>query len=361
MNEQENNNQQNLYDQAYGVQANASRSPRSQTDGPILTDQGSVAYAQPVVPQKKSHGWVIAIVIILAIAVFCIISVVSCSAMFSSAFSSAIPSFGGSDYKSPSTSSVGVIEMSGTIQYDGSACSPSGLRELLDEAAEDDDIVAVVLHVNSGGGTATAGEEMAQYVRDFEKPIVVASAATNASAAYEISSQADYIFTASSTFIGSIGTIMQITDLSGLYDKLGINTENIVSADSKDAGGGTRPLTDEERAWYQDMVDQVNGLFIQNVADGRDMSIEEAKQLANGLPYTGIDAVENGLADEIGTLEDAVGKASELAGYDHALPQVDLVRYESSLMDLLDLFEYSSNHSEEELNAAAELIEELKK
>ena len=132
---------------------------------------------------------------------------------------------------------------------------------------------AIVLRVNSGGGTATAGEEMTSYLKDFSKPVVVSSASMNASAAYEISSQADYIFTAKTTSIGAIGTAMQITDLSGLYEKLGIRIDDITSADSKDSSYGNRPLTEEERAYYQDMVDQINETFIETVAEGRSMSL----------------------------------------------------------------------------------------
>ena len=162
---------------------------------------------------------------------------------------------------------VGVIDIDGTIQYDGTTCSPEGLKAQLDVAAENKHIKAVVLRVNSGGGTATAGEEMAAYVRQFRedtgKPVVVSSASVNASAAYEISSQADYIYTAKTTAIGAIGTVMQVTDLSGLMEKLGISVDNIASADSKDSSYGTRPLTEEERAYYQNMVNQINETFIQ--------------------------------------------------------------------------------------------------
>lgn len=165
-----------------------------------------------------------------------------------------------------SEDAVGVITIDGTIDYDGSTASPEGLKAQLDRAENNPHIKAVVLRVNSGGGTATAGEEMASYVNDFSKPVVVSSASVNASAAYEISSQADYIFAAKTTAIGAIGTAMQVTDLSGLLDKLGISVENITSAESKDSSYGTRPLTEEERAYYQAMVDTVNETFMETVA-----------------------------------------------------------------------------------------------
>ena len=266
-------------------------------------------YQQP--PQKKSRGWIVAIVIIVCLFAFTAFCISMCSASLSS-----LNTKGGSSVDNLSGDTVAIISLDGTIQYDNSACSPEGLKELLDEAQDNEHIKAVVLRVNSGGGTATAGEEMAEYVRQFAevKPVVVSSASINASAAYEISSQADYIYVAKSTEIGAIGTAMQLTDISGLLDMLGVNMEVITSADEKDSSYGYRPLTDQERAEYQRMVDQINGVFIQNVADGRGMTIDEVRALATGMPFTGIDAVENGLADEIGTREDAIAKAAELAG-----------------------------------------------
>ena len=192
------------------------------------------------------------------------------------------------------TNSVGVIDMAGTVQHDGTVMSPEGLKEQLDIAEENPCIKAVVLRIDSGGGTATAGEEMALYVKEFSKPVVVSSASMNASAAYEISSQADYIFTAKTTAIGAIGTAMQVTDLSGLYEKLGINVDTIASAESKDSSYGTRPLTEEERAYYQRQVDQINETFIQTVAEGRGMSVEAVRVLATGMTFTGMEAVETG-------------------------------------------------------------------
>lgn len=261
-------------------------------------------------PPQKRRGWIVAIVISLCILVLGLFAIKSCTDLFGS--------IGGSPVESASltSDSIAIIDIDGTIAYDGTANSPEGLYSLLQQAEENDYIKGVVLRVNSGGGTATAGEEMAAYVADFSKPIVVSSASINASAAYEISSQADYIYVAKTTEIGSIGTVIQITDISGLLDMLGIDMEVITSSESKDSSYGYRPLSDYERQYYQDMVDQINRTFIQTVADGRAMGYAQVEALATGLSYTGIDAVANGLADEIGTREDALAKAAALAGID---------------------------------------------
>ena len=285
-------------------------------------------------PQKKSRSWIIPVVIIVCLFAFTAFCVKMCTDAVTGLSASG-------SAKGPSSDSVAVINIDSTIQYDGTANSPEGLKELLDRAADDSRIKAVVLRVNSGGGVATAGEEMCTYVRQFKedsgKPVVVSSASINASAAYEISSQADYIFVAKSTEIGAIGTALQLTDLSGLLDMLGINMEVITSADSKDSSYGYRPLTDEEREYYQHMVEEINSTFIDSVAQGRHMTVDRVRELATGMAYTGIDAVENGLADEIGTLDDAADKAADLAGisnyemYDLYFTDYDL----SSLYSLL--------------------------
>ena len=273
--------------------------------------QPSTAYgAVAAQPQKKSHRWIIATVIIVCMFAFAAFCVKMCTDAVTSAYSSTA----GSSVAGLTEDSIGIITLDGTIQYDGTACSPEGFKELLDDAAENEHVKAVVLRVNSGGGTATAGEEMAEYLREFEKPVVVSSASINASAAYEISSQADYIYVARSTEIGAIGTAMQLTDLSGLLEKLGIKMDVITSADSKDSTYGFRALTDEERKYYEDLIMQINDMFIENVAEGRKMDIEQVRKLATGLIFTGEMAVDNGLADEVGTREDAVAKAAELAG-----------------------------------------------
>ena len=307
------------------------------------------SYTAPIQPQKKSRGWIVALVAVVLLFAFLFAALASCTSVMAGASSSMFGAGSQSAVDSLSEDAVGVITIDGTIDYDGSTASPEGLKAQLDRAENNPHIKAVVLRVNSGGGTATAGEEMASYVNDFSKPVVVSSASVNASAAYEISSQADYIFAAKTTAIGAIGTAMQVTDLSGLLDKLGISVENITSAESKDSSYGTRPLTEEERAYYQAMVDTVNETFM---ASGRSLPIERVRELATGLTYTGIDAIQNGLADEIGTREDAIAKAAELAGM-RTYAVVSLEPESDDLSDLVGLLSSSKMSNED-------LIERLK-
>lgn len=270
----------------------------------ILPPPAGQPYGSPVQPagapaprkRKKKPVWLIVLLAVLGVIVV--------GALGSCVVSGA----------SPITKSIGVIDIDGTIGQDGGANTPEGLLAQLQSAENDPSIVAVVLRVDSGGGVAAAGEEMAAYVRDFSKPIVVSSASANASAAYLISAQGDYIFANEATSVGSIGTVMQLTDYSKLLDLLGIDVRTITSAKSKDAGSGHRPLTDEEVAYFQKQVDQINENFIEAVAQGRGMSVEDVRKLATGMSFTGEDSVENGLIDEIGTFKDACSKAASLAG-----------------------------------------------
>lgn len=295
------------------------------------------AYAAPApvapAPQPRSRAWIVALVAVILLFVAIFAGMASCSSVLGSSLGTS----GSSSATMASGPTVGVIAIDGTIEYDGSTSSPEGLKAQLDRAEADPNIKAVVLRVNSGGGTATAGEEMSTYVRQFSKPVVVSSASMNASAAYEISSQADYIFTAKTTAIGAIGTAMQLTDISGLLDKLGITIDNVTSSDSKDSSYGTRALSEEERAYYQAMVNQINDTFIATVAEGRGMTEAEVRALATGLTFTGMDAVENGLADEIGTLEDACGMAAQLGGISGSYRVMYLQPDMSELSTLLGL------------------------
>ena len=324
-----------MTDQFYAkpvASSSASASPTPPTPASSgAPEPPQVAYAEP--PRKRR--WVVPVVILALVAVI-VFSIASCTNAL----------MGGSAVETSQPNTVAVIDLAGTIEYDGTSCSPEGLKYLLDQAESDPNIVAVVLRVNSGGGTATAGEEMATYVREFSKPVVVSSASINCSAAYEISSQADYIYVAQTTEIGSIGTIMQSIDYSQLLELLGVDVTNIASADSKDSSYGTRPLTDEEIAYYQDMVNQINDVFVQNVVDGRNMTEAEVRALATGLPFTGTQAIENGLADEVGTREDAIAYAAMLAGIrDDSYSTKNLQISQDSLYGLLDLLSSSSSNT----------------
>ena len=319
----------------------------------------NTGFATVAVQPKKSRAWIVALIAVVLAFIVMMFGIVSCSNIFSNPLSS---SSSASAADSLASDAIAIIPINDTIQYDGTTSSPDGLKQQLDTAANNSHIKAVVLRVNSGGGVATAGEEMTTYVRQFKektgKPVVVSSAATNASAAYEISSQADYIYVAQTTSIGAIGTAMQLMDYSKLLEMLGINIEDITSSTSKDSTYGNRALTDEERAYYQHQIDQINEIFVQNVADGRNMSVDEVRKLATGLTFTGMDAVSNGLADEVGTEEDAIEKAAELCGTAKGYTTITLTKDSDDLSSLLGLMSEDKSMTKDELISALKELED---
>ncbi len=202
-----------------------------------------------------------------------------------------------------------------SVSY-GSVAGSETIANQLDEAAKTADVVAVVLRVNSPGGGVVASDEIYQAVRRVQaagKPVVVSMGETAASGGYYVSAPADYIVANANTTTGSIGVIMSILNVQGLYDKLGL-TEVVIKSDQfKDIGSSTRPMTDEEKAILQGLVDQAYGTFVQVIVDGRKMPVEQVRALADGRIYTGQQALDLKLVDALGGMPEALAKARELA------------------------------------------------
>lgn len=305
----------------YAPVSNGAPIPPPPTGMPPQPPMGTVnnpSYSYvPMPPQKKRKWPFVLIIVFLAL----IVGLASFSI--------------GSSFLAPKN--VALIHMEGTIGEDSGACNSEGLMSLLDQAEADDSIKALVIRVDSGGGYSSEGEEMSEYIKRFSKPVVISTGSTNASAAYFISSQADYIYANASSAVGSIGTIIQYMDYSELLEMLGISPITIESSPSKDSSYGTRPLTEEEIAHYQDQVNRINEVFIKAVSEGRNISIEDVRELATGMTFTGAQGVDNGLVDEIGTLSDAFDKAASLAGLSHyGIVSLDSTSSYDDLLQLLN-------------------------
>jgi protease IV len=191
-------------------------------------------------------------------------------------------------------------------------------RERLDAAAEDPRVKAVVLRINSPGGAVTASDIMYQELNHFRadthKPVVACMMDVAASGAFYLAMACDRVYAHPSTVTGSIGVIMSLYNASGLFSKLGVTSDPIKSGRNKDLGNPARPMTPEERAILQGMVNSFYDQFVHVVADSRHLPEKEVRALADGRVYTGLDARKAGLVDEIGYLEDAVQTAMALAG-----------------------------------------------
>lgn len=187
----------------------------------------------------------------------------------------------------------------------------------LQDLADDDDVCAVVLRVNSGGGSAYASEQIWHAVQQLKekKPVVVSMGGMAASGAYYLSCCADWIVAEPSTLTGSIGIFGMYPDASELLtDKLGLRFGTVSTNKFSDMGSLTRGMTDEENEIMQRYVERGYRLFVKRCADGRKMSAAKIENVAEGRVWTGKKAKEIGLVDELGSLDCAVAKARKLAG-----------------------------------------------
>ena len=191
----------------------------------------------------------------------------------------------------------------------------------LKELAEDDDVKAVVLRVNSGGGSAYASEQIWHQVMNIKtnKPIVVSMGDMAASGGYYISCAANYIYAEPTTITGSIGIFGMFPNAGTLLnDKLGIHFSNVKTNEMADFGDISRPFTERERAIAQQYVNNGYDLFTKRCADGRKMKQDDIKKIGEGRVWTGLHAKQLGLVDELGGLDKAIEKAKKLAKIDDA-------------------------------------------
>ena len=191
----------------------------------------------------------------------------------------------------------------------------------LQELADDDDVKAVVLRVNSGGGSAYASEQIWHQVMNIKtkKPIVVSMGDMAASGGYYISCAANYIYAEPTTITGSIGIFGMFPNAGTLLnDKLGIHFNTVKTNEMSDFGDISRPFTERERAIAQQYVNRGYDLFTKRCADGRKMKQDDIKKIGEGRVWTGLHAKQLGLVDELGGLDKAIEKAKSLAKLNEA-------------------------------------------
>jgi len=187
----------------------------------------------------------------------------------------------------------------------------------LHQARDDATVKAIVLRINSPGGSAPASQEVGTEIKKIRatgKPVVASMGDVAASGGYWLAAVTDRIYANPATLTGSIGVYIPYANWQELYNKLGIRAEKIKSGPHKDILSPERPMTAEERAIIQVMVDELYGQFVAVVAEGRKMDPARVRQLADGRIYTGSQAKELGLVDELGTMYDAIDGAASLAG-----------------------------------------------
>ena len=215
---------------------------------------------------------------------------------------------------------IAVVVASGEIS-DGN--QPSGtiggdsLATLLSQVRLDPDVNALVLRVDSPGGSAYASEVIRQEILQFKKqgiPVVVSMSGMAASGGYWIAANADQIWAAPTTLTGSIGVFGIVPTFEQSFAELGISSDGVASTDLADFGSLTRPMSDKAAKVYQFAVDGIYQKFLKLVAEGRNSTSDDIHKVAQGRVWTGARAQQLGLVDQLGGLQQAIAAAAELAG-----------------------------------------------
>jgi len=239
--------------------------------------------------------------------------------------------------------SVAVVRIEGTIvsgrEQDWALTTTDNaysesIIQRLERAQKDPSVKAVVLRVNSPGGGIVATDEIYTALKELGKPIVVSMGETAASGGYYVSCAAEKIVANPVTLTGSIGVISTVPNFERLLDKIGIEMLVIKSGAMKDELSPYREPTEDEIAHWQGITNEAYERFLEVVAEGRDLDLEEARELADGRVYTGQQALDLGLIDDLGNLSDAIDVAAELAGIESE-PRIIEYQRAPNLMEIL--------------------------
>jgi len=198
--------------------------------------------------------------------------------------------------------------------------TPDAVGKTLELAIRDDAVKAVIIRIDSPGGSAVASDEIYQHVKNTaaKKPVVILVGDTAASGGYYIASAGNFSLANPASMIGSIGVIAEITDVQELFKKIGLQQETYKSGEFKDLFSSTRNRSPQEQQMIQELLDTTYGIFVQRVAAARNMEIEKVFDLAEGKIYSGVKAKELGLIDDFGYRWEAFDKAKQLAGVTEA-------------------------------------------
>ena len=240
---------------------------------------------------------------------------------------------------------VAVLELSGTIAYEesplslfgGATLTPEAVKDMVEQVEQDPKARAVVLVINSPGGSAVASEEIYQILRELSEDRVVVSYISEygASGGYYIALAGDVVVASPSSLTGSVGAIALLINYADLMEKLGVKAETFKSGPMKDIGSPWRPMTDEERQVMQSMIDSIASTFQERVRKVRGDKIKDWDDVLTARPYTGVQAMEVGLVDQVGTLEDAINVARRMAGLPEDAPTYTIRPRAPGLLEVL--------------------------
>lgn len=230
------------------------------------------------------------------------------------------------------TGNVAVIPIKGVIMIDddSSLFSSSGIAsstkivKQIENAEADASIQAIVLDINSPGGSPVASAEIAQAIKEANKTTVAVIREVGASGAYWAASAADHIIANEVSVTGSIGVLGSYVEYGGLMERYNVSYQRFVAGDYKDMGTPYQEMSDQEKQLYQSELDVMHDIFIRSVAENRGMSYDAIKSLATGQIYLGVDAIQNGLIDQLGGKKEAYAYVQQKLGI-----TVEPVEYET--------------------------------
>lgn len=313
-------------------------------------------------PVRRNSGLKVGLIIALVVIGFIFIAGVGCNALVSGIFSGIddknIQYEFGHDY-------VGVLSLSGTIT-DGDSrdgYSQDWILDRIDQMKKDNKNRGILLSVNTPDGSAYATAELYNALLDYKKvtgnKIYVYFGSQATSGGYYAAMAGDKIYANQECWTGSIGVIVgPMYNLSGLYEKFGIQPYSFKSGANKDIGANYKDMTDEQRSIMQSLVDDSYNRFVKAVMDGRKMDEATVRTLGDGRIYSANQALENGLIDKIGSLDDAI----EAMRNDCGLDAVDFenIVYEQKT-SFRDLFGFSSEKKEDSLDKLLNILESSNK
>ncbi|MDI7258681.1 MAG: signal peptide peptidase SppA [Thermodesulfobacteriota bacterium] len=225
---------------------------------------------------------------------------------------------------------IAVVEIRGVITHS------SGIIEELHRYEEDEGVKAIILRIDSPGGGVGPSQEIHREVLKVKskKKVITSMGSVAASGGYYIASASDLIVANPGTITGSIGVLMEFTNIEELFRKIGIKGLVLKSGEHKDIGSPFREMTAEEKKIIQSVIDNVHQQFIQAVAEGRKLDRSKVVQVADGRILTGEQAKHLGLVDQIGNLQDAIDTTAKMVGIE-GKPVILYPKKKFSLFDLL--------------------------
>lgn len=247
---------------------------------------------------KKSRTWIFIVIVIILLFFFSII------------IAGIVSLFFGGDITTL-TGNVALIPIKGTILAEEGGgffaqdiSSSSKIVRLIDKADKNPNIKAIVFEINSPGGSAVASDEISTRIKKLKKPTVSWIREVGASGAYWIASSTDHIIANRMSITGSIGVIGSYLEVSGLLSRYNVTYQRLVSGRYKDIGSPYKEMTDEERDLFQKEIDIIHDYFIQEVSANRNIPRSKMEEVSTGLFYTGLQAKDLGLIDELGSKDE---------------------------------------------------------